>query len=79
MGMRLPISWLILFALAGCGGGLRRGKRATRGRLGLKVLPAPPAPLGASGTIIRSVEGNCSGPCTVACENNERILSVYAA
>ena len=78
MRMRLVISWLILFAVAGCGGEPPKGEKGDPGPPGPEGPAGPAGPPGASGTVIRSVEGNCSGPCTVACENNERILSVYA-
>src|ERR1700730_11532261 len=78
MRMRLVISWLILFAVAGCGGEPPKGEKGDPGPPGPEGPAGPAGPPGASGTVIRSVEGNCSGTCTVACENNERILSVYA-
>ena len=75
--MRLLISCLVLLALAGCGGEVPKGEKGDPGPAG-PVGPAGPAgPPGAPGTVIRSLEQNCTGPCTVACENNERILSIY--
>ena len=57
---------------------------------GEKGDPGPPGPAGprrtarscgpdgVSGTVIRFVEGECRQACTLACEDNERILSTYA-
>jgi hypothetical protein len=39
---------------------------------------SPNRRVGISGTIIRFVEGECRQACTLACEDNERILSTYA-
>jgi hypothetical protein len=65
----------LLLALAACG---REAEKGERGPPGFDGPPGPPGPAGSSGTFIRSVDGDCSGPCTVACEANERILSAYA-
>ncbi len=71
---------LLLLALAACG----EDPFALKGQKGDSGPPGPPGPAGApgaagaEGTAIRLVDGECMSPCTVACEDNERILSTYA-
>jgi hypothetical protein len=36
--------------------------------------PGPPGPIGPSGAVVRFVDSECRGACTVTCEANERIL-----
>jgi hypothetical protein len=77
--MRVPLqlfSPLLLLTLAACGQNPFQGPPGPEGPQG---PPGPEGQRGQSGTVIRSVEGDCSGSsCIVACEENERILSVYA-
>jgi len=77
--MRVPLelfSLLLLLMLAACGQNPFLGPPGPQGPQG----PAgPEGQRGQSGTVIRSVEGDCSGSsCVIACQENERILSVYA-
>jgi hypothetical protein len=85
-GLIMHARWLIVLLLLGlsaCGDQpvSQKGEKGDPGPPG----PAGPAgplgpvgPTGISGTIIRFVEGECRQACTLACEDNERILSTYA-
>jgi hypothetical protein len=79
MQVRWFIVVLLVALLSGCG-----EKEIARGEKGDQGLPGPPGPPGAagpvglSGTIIRFVEGECRQTCTIACEDNERILNTFA-
>jgi hypothetical protein len=82
----MEVRWFIIFlavGLSACG----ENQTPTKGEQGEKGEPGPPGPVGTpgptgpegpSGTRIRFVDGECRQPCTVACEENERILSTYA-
>ena len=69
---------ILLLALSACGQETPKAEKGERGPPG----PAGPAgatgPAGPAGTTIRSIVGDCGGPCTVACGESERILSAYA-
>lgn len=54
------------------------GEKGEQGPPGPAGSPGPPGPAGPSGAVIRFVDGECRQACTVACEENERILSTYA-
>jgi hypothetical protein len=70
-----PVILLLVLTLAACGEDVFKGQRGPPGPAG----PAGPAGApGAEGTAIRLVDGECMSPCTVACEDSERILSTYA-
>jgi hypothetical protein len=74
---------LLALGLLSCGEspGTQKGEKGDQGPPGAIGPPGPPGPagpVGLSGTIIRFVEGECRQPCTVACEENERILNSYA-
>ena len=79
----MPVRALILLlplALTACGEdplGLKgpKGERGPSGPPGPEGQAGPP---GRAGTAIRLVDGDCTSPCTVACEDSERILSTYA-
>ena len=85
-GSIMQVRWLIVLLLLGlsaCGEQpvSQKGEKGDPGPAG----PAGPAgplgpvgPTGISGTVIRFVEGECRQACTLACEDNERILSTYA-
>jgi len=73
----------LALVLSGCG----ESQLPAKGETGEKGEPGPPGPAGPSGpagpagpsgAVIRFVDGECRQPCTVACEENERILSTYA-
>jgi hypothetical protein len=83
----MPVRWFIAAALlsvfvSGCGE--KEVARGEKGDQGPPGSPGPPGPPGAagpvvlSGTIIRFVEGECRQACTIACEDNERILNTFA-
>ena len=78
----LVLSMLVL-SLSACGEkeAAQKGEPGPPGPEG-PAGPAGPAgpvgPTGISGTVIRFVEGECRQACTVACEDNERILTTYA-
>jgi hypothetical protein len=75
-----PFIALMALALAACGEdplGLK-GPQGERGPPGPPGAAGAPGPAGAAGTAIRLVDGECLAPCTVACEDDERILSTYA-
>jgi len=59
--------------LAACGDG--QPAKSDRGEQG---PPGPPGTPGTPGTVIRMIETDCTGLCTVACEPNEIILNAYA-
>ena len=85
-GLIMQVRWLIVLLLLGlsaCGEQpvSQKGEKGDPGPPG----PAGPAgplgpvgPSGISGTVIRFVEGECRQACTLACEDNERILTTYA-
>jgi hypothetical protein len=69
----MQVRWFIAAVLlsvfvSGCG-----EKEVARGEKGDQGPP-----VGLSGTIIRFVEGECRQACTIACEDNERILNTFA-
>jgi hypothetical protein len=71
---------LSMLALAACGEdqfGLK-GEKGERGPPGPSGPAGPAGSTGADGTAIRLVDGECLSPCTVACEDDERILNTYA-
>jgi hypothetical protein len=65
---------LFLLALAACG----EKTPGPRGEQGPPGPAGPPGATGAGGAVIRFIDSECSGPCTVACEPDERILNTYA-
>ena len=70
-----PRQFMILFLLA-----LSACDKFT-GPAGQQGPPGPMGPrghLGPSGTVIRFIDAECTGPCSVACEDKERILNAYA-
>jgi hypothetical protein len=73
---------LVSLFVSGCGEKeVARGEKGDQGPPGPAGPPGPPGaagPVGLSGTIIRFVEGECRQACTVACEDNERILNTFA-
>jgi hypothetical protein len=75
--------WLIVIlvlALSACGEtpAPQKGDKGDQGLPGPEGPAGPAGPVGPSGTSIRFVEGECRQACTVACGDNERILSTYA-
>jgi hypothetical protein len=68
----LPI---LLFVLTACG---QQAPQAQKGDQGPPGPAGPAGPPGPAGTSIRSVVGDCNGPCIVACDESERILSAFA-
>lgn len=73
----------LMLALSACGENpvAYKGEKGDQGPPGPEGPAGPPGPVGPtgiSGTVIRFVEGECRQACTVACEDNERILSAYA-
>ena len=83
----MQVRWLIAamfvsLLVSGCGDKeVVRGEKGDQGPPGPAGPPGPPGaagPVGLSGTIIRFVEGECRQACTVACEDNERILNILA-
>ena len=73
----------LALVLSGCG----ESQLPAKGETGEKGEPGPPGPAGPSGpagpagpsgSVIRFVDGECRQPCTVACEENERIPSTFA-
>ena len=83
----MQIRWFIvlsILALSACGEnpGAQKGEKGDQGPAGPSGPPGPsggPAgPAGMSGTIIRFVDSECRQACTVACEEDERILSSHA-
>jgi hypothetical protein len=71
---------LMMLVLTACGEnplGLK-GAPGERGPAGPVGPAGPPGAAGAAGTAIRLVDGECVTPCTVACEDSERILTTYA-
>ena len=85
-GLIMQIRWFIVFlilALSACGEnpGAQRGEKGDQGPAGPEGPSGPPGPVGppgTSGTIIRFVDSECRQVCTVACEEDERILSSHA-
>src|SRR6476619_4530156 len=74
----LIVPLLLLLALADCGHDPTKAEKGERGPPGPVGPPGPPGPA-SPGTVIRSVDGDCSGPsCIITCEANEKILSAYA-
>ena len=82
----MQIRWFIVLlalGLSACGETpvAQKGEKGDQGPPGTIGPPGPPGPagpVGLGGTIIRFVEGECRQPCTIACEDNERILNTYA-
>jgi len=52
------------------------GPESPKGEQGPAGPMGPAGPPGPAGTTIRSIAGDCSGPCVVACEDGERILAL---
>jgi hypothetical protein len=77
MRIRLVMFCLMLMAVGGCGGEPPKAEKGDPGPPGPQGPAGPAGPPG-PGTVIRSLESNCTGPCTLSCEDSERILSVYA-
>ena len=71
---------LLVLALSACGENqlAQKGDQGPPGPAGPPGPPGPAGPAGISGTAIRFVNGECRQACTVACDDNERILSAYA-
>jgi len=74
---------LLLLGLSACGEQPvsqtgEKGDPGPPGPAGPAGPLGPVGPSGISGTVIRFVEGECRQACTLACEDNERILSTYA-
>src|SRR5262249_50310873 len=70
---------LLVALLSGCGEKeVARGEKGGPGLAGQPGPPGPAGPVGLSGTIIRFIDGECRQACTIACEDNERILNTYA-
>src|SRR5262245_3712099 len=83
MQVRWFVAAMLLSAfVSGCGEKeVARGEKGDQGPPGSPGPPGPPGaagPVGLSGTIIRFVEGECRQACTIACEDNERILNSFA-
>src|SRR5262245_51933496 len=88
----MRIRWfivLLILALSACGEnpGAQKGEKGDQGPPGPEGPSGPPGPAGPagaagaagmSGTIIRFVDSECRQVCTVACEDDERILSSHA-
>jgi hypothetical protein len=88
----MQIRWFIvlsILALSACGEnpGAQKGEKGDQGPPGPEGPSGPPGPAGPagsagvagmSGTIIRFVDTECRQVCTVACEEDERILSSHA-
>ena len=82
----MQVRWFIVLAalvLSACGENpaAQKGEKGDQGLPGPEGPAGPPGPVGPtgiSGTVIRFVDGECRQTCTVACEDNERILSTYA-
>ena len=81
--------WIMLFrrlivlgalGLSACGEqpAPQKGETGTQGPPGPEGPAGPPGPVGPGGTSIRFVDGECRQACTLACQDNERILSTYA-
>jgi hypothetical protein len=71
--------FLLSLMVTGCGEAPGpKGEAGPPGAAGPAGPAGPPGPPGASGTVIRFIDTECRGPCTLACEANERILSTYA-
>ena len=74
---------VLALLLSGCGESQvpAKGESGENGEQGPPGPAGPAGPAGQagpSGTVIRFVDGECRQPCTVACEDNERILNTYA-
>jgi hypothetical protein len=79
----MQVRWLtvlLALGLAACGEAQKgeKGDQGPPGGIGPPGPPGPAGPVGRSGTIVRFVEGECRQACTLACEDNERILNSYA-
>jgi hypothetical protein len=88
----MQIRWfivLLILALSACGENpvAQKGEKGDQGPPGPEGPSGPPGPAGPagtagasgiSGTIIRFVDSECRQVCTVACEEDERILSSHA-
>ena len=85
----MQIRWFIVFlilALSACGDNsgaqksdkVDQGPPGPEGPPGSAGPPGPAGPAGTSGTIIRLVDSECRQVCTVACDEDERILSSHA-
>jgi hypothetical protein len=79
--------WIILFrwlivlwalGLSACGEQPQKGETGAQGPPGPEGPAGPLGPVGPSGTFIRIVDGECRQACTLACQDNERILTAYA-
>ena len=76
-------SWLIVLValgLSACGEQpvAQKGETGAQGPPGPEGPAGPPGPVGPSGSFIRFVDGECRQACTLACQDDERILSSYA-
>ena len=85
----MRVRWFIAFlllALSACGQNQTPqkgdqgppGEAGPPGPPGPAGLPGPAGTAGISGAVIRFVDSECRQACTVACEENERILSAHA-
>ena len=82
-GVVMQVRWLIVLLVLGlsaCGEQpvAQKAEKGDQGPPGSEGPAGPAGPIGISGTVIRFVEGECRQACTLACEDNERILSTYA-
>jgi hypothetical protein len=88
MGQRDRRDWIMPFRrlvvlgaldLSACGEQpVQKGEAGAQGPPGPEGPAGPPGPVGQSGTFIRFVDGECRQACTLACQDDERILSTYA-
>jgi hypothetical protein len=73
-----------LLALSACGQPAPKAEKGEQGPPGPAGPPGhagppgPAGPPGSSGSPIRTIAGDCGGPCTFACGEGERILSACA-
>jgi hypothetical protein len=79
----MKIRWLVVLfglVLTACGENQvpQKGETGVQGPPGPAGPAGPAGPVGPSGAVIRFVDGDCRQPCTVACQEDERILSTYA-
>ena len=78
-----PFRWLIVLVALGvsaCGEQpvAQKGETGAQGPPGPEGPAGPPGLVGPSGSFIRFVDGECRQACTLACQDDERILSSYA-